>query len=206
MNLLPRISLVTFSMTAIIFFVLADKACTQRAMLKPATFPPHAANKGGEISSGCETPWPYTTIWESLSPDCKQWISCSQESRVATPSSASLGSMRWLRSRHLSSATASGKTSSAPMVTSHSLMRSYCARTVGGATARESASCHAALEPYSPLTTFFGAPGRGSMHRGFSFNSLQSCKSALPEEDRWAAFMRTESPGLSLDPYSSSTT
>ena len=26
---------------------------------------PHAAKRGGEISMGCCTPWPYTTIWAS---------------------------------------------------------------------------------------------------------------------------------------------
>lgn len=38
----------------------------------PYTFPdfdedklPHAANRGGAISIGCCTPWPYTTIWAS---------------------------------------------------------------------------------------------------------------------------------------------
>ena len=37
-------------------------------------------------------------------------MSCSQESRVAIPSKANFGSMRWLRSRQRSKATASGKT------------------------------------------------------------------------------------------------
>mmetsp|Transcript_83907 Transcript_83907/g.115861 ORF Transcript_83907/g.115861 Transcript_83907/m.115861 type:complete len:265 (+) Transcript_83907:58-852(+) len=127
-------------------------------------------------------------------------MSCSVDSRVAMPSRASLGSMRWLRSLHRSRATASGKTSSAPMPMSHSLMRSYWARTVGAAVARESASCHATLEPYSPLTMFFGAPGRVQMQSGFSFSSLQSCRRAEPEADMWAAFIRTESPGFSFAP------
>mmetsp|Transcript_25072 Transcript_25072/g.53117 ORF Transcript_25072/g.53117 Transcript_25072/m.53117 type:complete len:327 (-) Transcript_25072:885-1865(-) len=57
-NLFARTSLVMFSMTAIIFFAFADKACTQRAMLKPMKDPPHAAKRGGEISTGCATPYP----------------------------------------------------------------------------------------------------------------------------------------------------
>mmetsp|Transcript_96085 Transcript_96085/g.271690 ORF Transcript_96085/g.271690 Transcript_96085/m.271690 type:complete len:243 (-) Transcript_96085:369-1097(-) len=141
-----------------------------------------------------------------LWPERMQWMSCSADSCVAMPSSASFGSMRWLRSRQRSSDTASGKTSSAPMVMSHSLMRSYCARTVGGATALESAFCQALLEPCSPLTMFLGAPGRPRMQRGLSFRSLQSCSSAEPEAERCAAFRSTESPGLSFAPYVSSMT
>mmetsp|Transcript_93695 Transcript_93695/g.260849 ORF Transcript_93695/g.260849 Transcript_93695/m.260849 type:complete len:239 (+) Transcript_93695:855-1571(+) len=123
-NLFVRISFVMFSMTFIIFFAFVDMSCTQRAMLKPTILPPQAASRGGEISMGADWPWPYTMTCASLSPDCRQWINCSQESRQPMPSRATFGSIRWFLSLHLNSATASGKTSSAPMVTSHSLMRS----------------------------------------------------------------------------------
>mmetsp|Transcript_35027 Transcript_35027/g.83954 ORF Transcript_35027/g.83954 Transcript_35027/m.83954 type:complete len:213 (-) Transcript_35027:724-1362(-) len=120
------------------------------------------------------------------------------------PSSASLGNMRWFRSRHLSSATASGKTSSAPMVSSHSLMRSYWVCTFFGTCAWLEASCQALLEPYSPFTKFLGAPGSGSRHSGFSFSSRQSCSREDPAAEKCAALSSTESPGFSFAPKISS--
>mmetsp|Transcript_34276 Transcript_34276/g.101835 ORF Transcript_34276/g.101835 Transcript_34276/m.101835 type:complete len:494 (+) Transcript_34276:482-1963(+) len=204
-NLFARTSFVMFSMTAIIFFTLDESWCTQREREKPVRAPPQAASSGGVTSIGCELPCPYTTTsTPSLSPLCRQWISCSVDSRVAMPSRASLGSMRWLRSLHRRRATASGKTSSAPMPMSHSLMRSYWARTVGGDVARVSPSCQALFEPYSPLTTFLGAPGSDRMQSGLSFRSLQSCRRAEPEADMCAAFISTESPGFSFAPKFSS--
>mmetsp|Transcript_21237 Transcript_21237/g.48515 ORF Transcript_21237/g.48515 Transcript_21237/m.48515 type:complete len:200 (-) Transcript_21237:737-1336(-) len=131
-------------------------------------------------------------------------MSCSVDSRVEMPSRASFGSMRWFLSRQRRRATASGKTSSAPMVMSHSLMRSYWVRTVGGATARESASCHAPLDAYSPFTRFLGAPASCRRQSGFSFSNLQSCNRAEPEAERCAALSNTESPGFSLEPKLSS--
>eukprot|EP00972_Heterocapsa_arctica_P042208 6222750-Heterocapsa_arctica.AAC.1 len=59
-------------------------------------------------------------------------------------------------------------------------------------------SLQAPLDPHSPLTRFFGAPGRGSRQSGFNFSNVQSCRRAEPEADRWATFISTESPGCSF--------
>mmetsp|Transcript_15069 Transcript_15069/g.43546 ORF Transcript_15069/g.43546 Transcript_15069/m.43546 type:complete len:223 (+) Transcript_15069:1393-2061(+) len=132
-------------------------------------------------------------------------MSCSHDSFVAMPSSASLGSIRWFRSRQRSSATASGNTSSAPRLTKFSLMRSYCARTVADGTLRTSTSCQALFVPHSPRTKFLGAPGNGKIHNGLSLSNLSSCRNAAPAAEMWAAFMSTESPGFNLEPYCSNT-